>query len=112
MIITKSEEVYFSQLTPAMAYMLYKLEQFHRRNVGPDLVITAMANGTHMTGSKHYTNEAMDIRSHNFLDTDSKLDFARDFGSFLGPKFTVILESIGQSNEHFHVQVKRGGTYP
>jgi hypothetical protein len=30
----------------------------------------------------------------------------------LGPKFAVLFEDKDTGNEHFHIQVRKGGTYP
>ena len=115
MVITKSKSVRFNRLTPAMAYMLYKLEQFHYLDLVPqpeDLVITSMNDGKHMEGSRHYTDEAMDLRSKNFQDNPHKVIFASAFQEFLGNKFRVILENLNKPNEHFHIQVRKGMRYP
>ncbi len=113
MIRTKSASVRFKTLTPAMAWMLYRLEQFHRvmMRFPPELVITSMNDGKHMEGSRHYTDEAIDIRTHNFESREQKIEFCMRFGDMLGPKFTVLLENFGKPNEHIHVQVKRGQVF-
>ena len=69
-----------------------------------EVVITSGSDGQHMTGSKHYTGEAIDIRSFNLSDPEG---FRGLFERALGPKFRVLLES-----DHIHAQVKRGLTYP
>lgn len=115
MISTKSGNVKLVVLTPAMAYMLYNLEHFHRYKTvaQPDnLVITSINDGEHMKDSRHYTNEAIDVRTHNFLTTQMKQEFRREFEKFLGPKFRVILESLGTDNEHLHIQVRKGMEFP
>lgn len=114
MITPKSRSVSFTELTPAMAFMLYALEKFHRlRKVNqPDnLVITSLNDGQHSPNSRHYKNEAMDIRSKTFTSRDDKRVFRQEFELFLGPSFRVILEDEGTDNEHFHVQVKKGLVY-
>lgn len=112
MILTKPG-VRIKNITPAMAWMLYRLEQFHRIFAGfpTNLTITSINDSKHMEGSRHYTDEAIDIRSHNFESREQKLDFKMRFNDFLGPKFTVLLESEGKPNEHFHVQVKKGQSF-
>lgn len=110
MISTKNSTVKFKSLTPAMAWILYRLENFHRvmMHGKPNLVITSINDGTHAPNSRHYIDEAIDIRSKNFESLQDKLDFCARFEDMLGPKFRVMLENIDQPNEHFHVQVRKG----
>lgn len=112
MVLTKSG-VKLKNLTSAMAWMLYRLEQFNRVMKGfpTNLTITSINDSQHMEGSRHYTDEAIDIRSHNFEDHEQKLEFMTRFGDLLGPKFTILLENIGSPNEHFHVQVRKGQVF-
>lgn len=113
MISTKSAKVRFKNLTPAMAWMLYRLEQFHRVMKGfpLDLVITSMNDGQHMEGSRHYTDEAIDLRTHNFESREQKIEFCMRFGDFLGPKFRILFENEGMPTEHIHIQVRKGFTF-
>ena len=114
MITTKSRVVSFTELTPAMAFMLYALEKFHRLKKVPqpdNLVITSLNDGQHTPNSRHYKNEAIDIRSKNFPDREGKRLFRQELELFLGPSFRVMIEDEGKDNEHFHVQVKKGLMY-
>lgn len=114
MITTKSSLVYFTELTPALLHMLKCLMIIDREYEGtkPDrLVITAIANGVHSNNSRHYTNEALDLRSNNFPTRESKRAFRQKFEELLGLKFRVLLESENTLNEHFHIQVKKGETF-
>lgn len=115
MIKLKSRSVVFTELTPALAYILYCLERFHRTtkvDQPTDLVITSMNDSNHTPNSKHYKNEAIDIRSKNFKDQVDKHIFRYELELCLGPFFTVLLENENTANEHFHVQVKKGLVYP
>ena len=69
-----------------------------------DVVITAGVDGTHKTGSKHYTSEALDIRSKNFPSKRAKQEFVRVVLLRLGPGYEMFLESSGKVNEHFHLE--------
>ena len=73
------------------------------------LVITAGSNGLHKVGSKHYTGEAIDLRVHNLPDPEAvrQLLIAQ-----LGVKFSVLRRDPGTTNDHLHLQVRKGGTYP
>lgn len=115
MIITKSTLVYFTELTPALLHIfnvLMKIDELRGVLVMPEqLVITAIANGVHMQNSRHYTNEALDLRSNNFPTRESKRAFRKSFEDLLGPKFRVLLEGENTLNEHFHIQVRKGETF-
>lgn len=115
MIILKSEEVRLKVLSPALAHIFYQLSEFHEKRLAsqPDeLVITSINDSNHMVGSKHYINEAIDLRSKNFKTTSDKIEFALKFQDFLGSKFRIILEYLDKDNEHFHIQVRRGLKFP
>jgi len=72
------------------------------------LDITSANDSTHskVPLSRHYTNEAMDIRSHDLAE-DVKDRFLITLSRMLGPGFMVQIEDRGQPNEHIHVQVAR-----
>ncbi len=69
-----------------------------------DVVITSGTDGTHMPTSKHYTGEALDLRTSNMTDP---VAFGVQLGKALGPSFRVLNEK-----DHLHVQVRKGHTYP
>lgn len=98
-------------LSPAIIHMLDKMFEWSKANNQP-LVITAGTNGKHSANSKHYIKEALDIRSHNFPDLSKKNQFVRDMTELLGSKFFIFLEAPDTANEHFHLQVRKGGSYP
>lgn len=114
MVIFK-DSVRLKVWTPAISYILDCIEDISIRKypwAPPDFVITSVNDGDHLPNSRHYTNEAIDIRSKNFRSIDDK-DYFRHFLSHkLGPKFTVLFEYIGTDKEHFHVQVKKGEIFP
>ena len=78
----------------------------------PVFVVTAGSDGQHMEDSRHYTGEAIDVRSKNFPTLEAKERFREAYEMALGPKFRVLFESVGTNQEHFHAQVRRGGAYP
>jgi len=99
--------------TPALLRILSELDAICRED-GPwptELVITSINDSTHMKGSRHYTNEAVDIRTHNFSKREYRQMFREHLQNKLGPQFTVLLEAEGGENEHIHAQVRRDHTY-
>lgn len=82
-----------------------------------EIVITSLNDSLHMKNSRHYSDEAADVRSHNFSTKESKANFRVRLLSLLNShpddpnKFTVILENEGAPEEHFHVQVRKGMSF-
>lgn len=76
-----------------------------------DLVITSGNDSRHGANSRHYVDEAIDVRSHNFASRAAKREFRATFEAALGPQFRVLLECEGTANEHFHAQVRKGHVY-
>lgn len=114
-VVTCKTGVRFKGFTPGLCRLLTVLTELASEG-GADLpaalVITSANDSTHGPTSRHYRNEAIDIRSKNFTSHAAKLQFRADYEARLGPKFRVLMESVGTPNEHFHAQIKKGGTYP
>lgn len=68
-----------------------------------DIVVTSGNDSTHMKGSKHYSDEALDIRTKN-LSVDVKHELLATVKKRLGAGYDAILESEGGPNEHMHVE--------
>lgn len=69
----------------------------------PDMVITTGRNGVHMTGSKHYTDDALDFRTKH-LTAPQRAALVGVLRRRLGPAYDVILEDVGGANEHGHCE--------
>jgi hypothetical protein len=67
------------------------------------LWVTSGNDRTHMRGSKHYTDEALDFRTKT-LSTKDKHALAAALKERLGRNYDVILEDEGGPNEHLHVE--------
>lgn len=103
----------FKRYTPALEYMLRHLSTL--QNIGswvPDLVVTSVNDSQHSPNSRHYTDEAIDIRTKTFKCNEDVYEFIRMYRALLGDKFTLLFESVDTPNEHLHVQVKKGMTFP
>lgn len=98
-------------ISPALCWIFWCLNEYARQSQIP-IIITSISDGKHVVGSRHYSLEAIDIRSKNFPTRESKREFRSRFELILGEQFRVLLESEGRANEHFHVQVKKGMEYP
>ena len=69
----------------------------------PDMVITSGRDGTHLTTSKHYSDEALDFRTKHLTGTEKHALVAHIF-TRLGRDYDVLLEQAGTPNEHGHVE--------
>lgn len=69
----------------------------------PDMLITSGNDSTHMVGSKHYTDEALDFRIHH-LTAEQQQALKAVVKARLGADYDVILESLGTPNSHLHVE--------
>jgi hypothetical protein len=106
-VTTKNRNVYFEKFTPALQRILtilWRLDYLYSYN----LVITSANDSSHMTGSQHYKNTALDVRVHNIKDPHL---LKHQLEYHLGKKFTVLYEGEGTSNAHIHIQVKKGLDY-
>lgn len=121
------DNVRLKGVTPALAWIFYVLDSFVRHSgakyLPEELVITAIYDGDHAPDSRHYLGEAIDIRSKNFGVLAERAKFRSELENALnshpslvaqgmGGHFRVLFESGGTANEHFHVQVKKGMTFP
>lgn len=66
-----------------------------------EVIITAGTDGRHMKNSKHYTGDALDIRSKNLVDKKRFLDLVL---IRLGDGYQGFLESERSPNEHIHIE--------
>jgi hypothetical protein len=69
-----------------------------------NLTITSGSDGTHMKGSRHYTHQAIDLRSKNLTEAQ-KSKLGSLLRAKLGPRYLVLLEAKGKPNEHFHIEL-------
>ena len=110
MIMFKSEvKLDFSSV--AITHILFNLSRVSNQ-LGLDFVVTSGNDSNkHVHDSKHYTNQAIDVRSKTFIG-DLKHNVWESLKAKMGPKFTVDLENEGKENEHFHIQVRKGISFP
>ena len=110
-MLTTKPDVRFRIITPALVRMEGIL--LLASGILPDLpaeglVITVGSNGQHMKNSRHYSGEALDLRSKSFRNGAVRAAFMGSLQQLLGPQFSVLLEDAGTDNEHFHIQVRKG----
>jgi hypothetical protein len=68
-----------------------------------DMLITSGSEGVHMPGSLHYLDRALDFRTKH-LGTANKNALVTAVKKRLGRDYDVILENLGETNEHLHIE--------
>ena len=68
-----------------------------------DMLITSGNDGVHMPKSKHYEDAALDFRTKH-LNGDDRAALIQAAKKRLGKGYDVILESLGRTNEHLHIE--------
>lgn len=111
-VVRVKEGVLFSIIAPGGFRILQAIEVCARK-LGQDLWITSGTDGEHSgPNDPHHRGEAYDVRSHDF-DERFKPVVLNAFLSILPQdQFYCFLEAPGTDNEHFHLQLKKGVTYP
>jgi len=105
-MITCTPSVRFRAFPPAMLRILAALQR-----VCPDIVITSANDATHAPTSRHYTHEALDLRTRTLPSEAAKRQLAAQLRADLGPAFTVLYEDPGGPNQHLHIQPRKGTVY-
>lgn len=103
--------VLFTKIAPGGFRILSAIDQVAQQ-CGVDLVITSACDGTHSgIDDPHHRGEAYDVRSHDLGDLKEKV--IASIMAILGyDRFYGFIEAEGTDNEHYHLQTKRGTTYP
>jgi hypothetical protein len=109
--LTCKPSVRFKAFTPALLRILRAVYTVAQGLDLSEVVITSANDSGHMVTSRHYTDEAIDLRTKNFPTEASKLRFAAALRADLGPAFTVLYEYPKRENQHLHIQPRRGTTY-
>ncbi len=114
-LVVKGPFVTFKDFSLPLCRILTALAIIHNKKTisqPVNLVITSANDGKHKVDSKHYKNQALDLRSKSFKNETDKHEFMTALSNELGNKFTVLYEYPGGENEHFHVQVKKDEVFP
>lgn len=105
-MIKVKEGVRFSIFTDELLYILDVINSIKEKiPTAPCAVITCGSDG-HGPNDPHTFGFAVDIRSKHY----SSYDIQNVLGwliRYLGPRYTVIHESIGEDNEHIHIQLRK-----
>ena len=105
--------VRFKGFTRGLVRILVGVQRVAERTRMAEIVITSANDGKHSQRprSRHYSNEALDLRSRNFQSATARNLFLQRLRKELGERFYVAYEGHGKKNAHIHVQPRRGTTY-
>ena len=95
---TKSKKVNIKDLKPEISSKLEIIEDAckHSNGIGYEMTITSGKDGTHMKGSKHYSGNAIDIRTSDMMHINATTSRIQ---SKLGDDYDVIFEK-----DHIHIE--------
>ena len=103
--------VLFSRIAPGGFRILSAIDQT-AASLDLDLIITSACDGAHSGPmDPHHMGAAYDVRSHN-LTQDQKDKVLASIMAILGTPFFGFIEDPGGDNEHLHIQVRKGTSYP
>lgn len=88
-----------SSLHAQMALVLYHADLIHEELTGDELTVTSVNDGRHMPGSKHYTGEAVDLRTWSLKNDQRVAEFIHRLATAIGDNFDIVLEPT-----HIHVE--------
>lgn len=111
-VVACKDGVRFGGFTPALCRILTAVVAVAGKR-GEVLTITSGSDGRHSLKplSRHYTFEAVDLRTKHLPDSASKRELQLQLQVELGPQFTVLLENEGRAQEHLHLQPRMGHQY-
>lgn len=109
-VLRVKDGVQFTVIAPGGFAMLSALVAV-TRIIDHDLIITSACDGEHSgPDDPHHRGEAYDVRTHDLPDKGlALLTLQQQLNAY---RFYSFLEDLGTDNEHIHVQVKKGTTYP
>jgi hypothetical protein len=111
-IVTTKPGVEFAVIAPG-GFSILSAIQFACMKCAVDLTITSGSDGIHSgPNDPHHRGEAYDVRTHD-LTPQQKTAVLNAIMTMLGwERFYGFLEAPDSEDEHIHVQVKKGSTYP
>lgn len=104
-MIQIKDGVRFKRFTPEILAVINVLVNVWREFApGVDPTITSANDSTHMANSYHYSDYALDVRSHD-LTMEQKNNILSEMRKrFARLNYDFIIESAMTPNEHFHFE--------
>lgn len=100
----KSAAVRAAGMSPKVFHAIARAGDLYSSR-GLNLVVTSLNDGEHRQGSRHYSGDAADLRTHN-VPPALRPVLAAELAKALGPGYLVLLEKPGEPSEHIHVEWK------
>lgn len=109
--VYKKAGVNLETLQPVMGNAIGDIAEAFQNILGKDYIPTITSGDDfdgHCEGSAHYSGAALDFRLKDIDDPHLREKVAIAVRETLGKKFFVNHEFPGESNEHLHVQMRKG----
>ncbi len=71
---------------------------------GLPFTITSITDGKHSAKSLHYKGRAFDLRTHDLPKGNTPHGVAMKLRAALGGNYDVVVENVGEPNQHIHVE--------
>lgn len=101
--IAESEGVNVVFLATPLKDMLERAARVHVALFGSPLVVTSGNDGQHMAHSKHYSNEAIDLRSRDLNPTERDV-FQWALGYLAKQHGARVVDETQTASPHWHVE--------
>lgn len=102
MIASLKPGVKLEELQPQTVLGIVIVASVYQHLGAKTCVITSVNDGKHSDLSKHYDGFAFDVRTKDFQG--DRLALQAVIKEALGENYDVVLEAIGQDNEHLHCE--------
>ena len=99
-VMFKYDKAEARELKPEILALFLTLREAYE---GYEVYITAMTKGAHAPDSKHYSGNAIDVRTKH-LPWDRKYLVKMYIEHVAGPDYDVFLEDLNGPNEHLHIE--------
>ena len=111
-IIRVKDGVQFTVIAPG-GFRILEAISIAARKLGLDLTITSACDGAHSgPDDPHHRGEAYDLRTHDIPQLTKPVVLNALQSLLPLASFYSFLEAPGTDNEHIHIQVRKGTTYP
>jgi hypothetical protein len=104
MSINFKDSVRIKVLLPCLYNIFPIIDEVWKDTAGKIPTVTSCNDSTHMKGSLHYSDRALDLRSKDLSELEKETIF-NTLKTKLNPiGYDVIFEGKGVINEHFHIE--------
>lgn len=104
-IAVKNSTVRVANLSQGIVNAFDEIHLIAKAKGFPAPLVTSGNDSEHSRGSKHFSNDAIDIRcnSANGMTKSKCISYVQSMKAALGPRYDVIYEDYGNSNSHIHI---------